>query len=216
MNRCFLSLLLFFCFLQVNAEVTAPTELAAGVSSSDIAEVKRIFEQFTKAIGKNASDYTLEIHKSDVLNAYATLGKKIVINSALLEQTKSEAGIAFVIAHELGHVEQKHVLKSIARSSLSSVLRHFLFKQNQLLNGVDYAHSLYYSRDKERDADYFAVDLINKTYCKLPGKLEFFEIVTQGQKSPSPKFLEYLSTHPLPESRLKYLREEIEKSACVI
>lgn len=201
-----------FIVLPVHSEVTAPPELAGGVSSSDIETIKTIFRKFTTAIGANADDYTLEIHKSDELNAYATLGKKIVINSALIEQTKSEAGLAFVIAHELGHVQEKHVIKSMLRSSFSGAMKYFFFKENKLLNGVDYFHSLYYSRDHERDADLYAVDLINKTYCKVPGKLEFFQKINAAK--PSPKVLEYFSTHPLPQSRIDYLTADIKNAGC--
>lgn len=207
-------LLVFLNSLELKAEVTAPPELAGGVRSSDIETIKTIFRKFTTAIGANADDYTLEIHKSDELNAYATLGKKIVINSALIEQTKSEAGLAFVIAHELGHVQEKHVIKSMVRSSFSGAMKYFFFKENKLLNGIDYFHSLYYSRDHERDADLYAVDLINKTYCKVPGKLEFFQKINTA--TPSPKVLEYFSTHPLPQSRIDYLTADIKNAGCVL
>lgn len=214
--RRLIILLAFFTFssVKVSAEVTAPEDLAGGVSASDIETVERIFKKFTDAIGKDVEDYTLEVHKNDEINAYATLGKKIVINSALIEQTESEAGLAFVIAHELGHVEEKHVVKGLVRSNLSVFLRYFFFKQNRILNGIDYFHQLYYSRDHERDADYYAVDLIDKTYCDVPGKLEFFEKISAGQYKN--KISEYFSTHPLPESRMEYLRTEIEADNCVL
>ena len=106
------------------------------------------------------------------------------------------------------------VIKGLIRSNFSVFLRYFFFKQNRILNGADYFHQLYYSRDKERDADYYAVDLINKTYCSTPGKLEFFEKISNGQKAN--KLNEYFSTHPLPQSRLEYLRTEIEAANCVL
>ena len=207
-------IVLLLSSLTANAEVTAPPDLAGGVSKSNIETVERIFKHFTEIIGKDVEDYTLEVHKDEELNAYATLGKKVVINSGLIEQTDSEAGLAFVIAHELGHVEEHHVIKGLIRSNFSVFLRYFFFKQNRILNGADYFHQLYYSRDKERDADYYAVDLINKTYCSTPGKLEFFEKISNGQKAN--KLNEYFSTHPLPQSRLEYLRTEIEAANCVL
>lgn len=209
-----LAILILGSLNQISAVVTAPPDLAKGVPAADIEKVQRIFQKFTAAIGKEASDYTLEVHKNDELNAYATLGKKIVINSALIEQIQSESALALVIAHELGHVERKHVIKGIFRNSLSSIMKYYVFKQNQLLNGVDYMHTLYYDRSKEREADYYAIDLIDKVYCKTPGKLEFFEMITQGKKNS--KLQEYFSTHPLPETRIIYLKEEIQKANCVI
>ncbi len=207
-------ILALFTGLSVSAAVTTTPDLKGKVSNTHIDEVKRIFQRFTNILGKDMEDYTLEIQQSDQLNAYATLGKKIVINSALLEQIKSESAIGFVIAHELGHVEKKHAMKGIAVSGFSALLKHFFFKDSRLAAGVNQAGTLYYNRGQEESADHFAIDLINKTYCQTPGKLEFFEKLAQNKSSP--KILEYFSTHPLPETRLEYLRKEIKDANCVL
>ena len=73
-------------------------------------------------------------------------------------------------------------------------------------------HTLHYSRGKETEADFFAVDLISELYCSEPGKLEFFEKSVAKQQSS--KLQEYFSTHPLPASRLEYLRAEFKKHNC--
>jgi predicted Zn-dependent protease len=209
-----LALVLLFSFNASFADVTVPPEERGSVPREDVEKVERIFKSFLNVIGKDFEDYTLEVHKDDVLNAYATLGKKIVINTGLIENTDSEASLAFVVAHELGHVEKKHVIKGMSRSGLSLMLRLFVIKNNPLLHGLDQVQSLQYSRSKERAADYFGVDLINKTYCKEPGKLEFFEKISNGQQVS--KVTEYFSTHPLPQSRINYLRKEIQEAGCVI
>lgn len=209
-----LALVLLFSLNASFADVTVPPNELGSVSQEHLATVQRIFKSFLLVIGKDFEDYTLEVHKDDVLNAYATLGKKIVINTGLIENTNSEASLAFVVAHELGHVERKHVIKGMSRSGLSLVLRLFVIKNNPLLHGLDQAQSLQYSRSKEREADYFAIDLINKTYCKMPGKLEFFEKISSGEQVS--KVNEYFSTHPLPQSRINYLRKEIQEAGCVI
>ena len=142
------------------------------------------------------------------------MGNNIVVNTALIELLENETALAFVIAHELGHLEENHVWKSIARQSLSSLMGYYFFKGNRVLHGVDHLHSLHYSRSKEKEADVFAIKLMNKLYCIRPGKLEFFQ--TMAAKDRSPKIMEYISTHPLASSRLDYLKERIEEKNCLI
>jgi beta-barrel assembly-enhancing protease len=209
-----ISLALFFSINVSLANVTVSPGDEGSIEKQHLATVQRIFKSFLLVSGKDFADYRLEVHKNDELNAYATLGKKIVINTGLIENTDSEASLAFVLAHELGHVERKHVIKGMSRSGLSLLLRIFFIKNNTLWNSIDQVQSLQYSRTKERDADYFAINLINKTYCATPGKLEFFEKISEGRKVN--KVNEYFSTHPLPHSRITYLRKEIKEAGCVI
>jgi predicted Zn-dependent protease len=205
------------CLAQENTDPDKqPVKLS--ITTDQIQEVKRIHDFFVKDLGKKTEDYEFVIQESDVLNAYATLGKKVIVTTALVKKLKFESGLAFVIAHELGHVEQKHVVKGIVRNSLGALLQLFLFREanvaSNVYQGANYLHSRYYSRSKERKADLFAVELINKHYCQAPGKLEFFEEISK--ETQASRASEYFSTHPLPESRIKYLHEEIEKAGCVI
>lgn len=205
------------CLAQENTDPNKqPVKLS--ITTDQIQEVKRIHDFFVEDLGKKTEDYEFVMQESDVLNAYATLGKKVIVTTGLIKKLRHESGLAFVIAHELGHVEQKHVVKGIVRNSFGSLLRVLFFREanvaGTMYQGANYLHSKYYSRSKERKADLFAVDLINKHYCKAPGKLEFFEEISKATKAS--RASEYFSTHPLPESRIKYLHEEIEKAGCVI
>lgn len=187
------------------------------ISIDQIQEVERIHSFFLEDLGRKTEDYEFVIEESDVLNAYATLGKKVIVTTALIKKLKTEAGLAFVIAHELGHVEQKHVVKGIFRNSIGAILQMLFFREqtaaSTVYQGANYLHSKYYSRSAEKKADLFAVELINKHYCKAPGKLEFFEEISK--ETQANKASEYFSTHPLPESRIEYLHKEIEEAGCL-
>lgn len=204
-------------FAQEQDETEVNQSVKLSISTDQIQEVERIYKFFLDDLGKQIADYQFVIEESDVLNAYATLGKKIIVTTALVKKLQTEAGLAFVIAHELGHVEQKHVVKGIFRNTFGSLIQLFFFKEqtaaSSMYQGANYLHSRYYSRSKERKADLFAVELINKHYCNSPGKLEFFEEISKGAQASRAE--QYFSTHPLPESRIKYLRVEIEKAGCV-
>ena len=186
-------------------------------SGNDITSLKRVFSKLIAGMGEKESDYTLEVVESEEINAYATLGNKMVVNTALLKSINSEAGLAFVLAHELGHIEHHHVHKSILVSAVSALFGNLFFKadttSSKIYNGASYFHNLSYSRGKEKDADLFAVTLVDKFYCKDPNKLEFFRRNSGVQKSG--KLLEYFSTHPLTSTRLAYLDEAFTAEKCV-
>lgn len=183
------------------------------------AQVQRMLNEFIISIGKDPKLYTLIVEKSDTINAYATVGRKIVVYTGLIDHLSNESALAFVVAHELGHIEERHAINGMVRHGLFSLLKSIFFKQtqtaaSQIYDGVTYMGGLHYSRGSEEEADIFAVNLMNKLYCKTPGKLEFFEKNSTNQKSS--KISEYFSTHPLSTTRLDYLQKLIQEAGCIV
>ena len=197
-------------------DLEGKVEVNVKVSDEEKAKVKAYFKKFIKSLGENPKDYNLEIVESEQLNAYATFGNKVVVNTALMNYIESDSGLAFVIAHELGHIEAKHVHKGLIRDGIGGLFKFFFFKKSTIYDGVNQFHHLYYSRSKEREADYFAVKLINEYYCDVPGKLEFFQKIAKEEGRSGSKISEYFSTHPLPSSRNEYLKAEIMGKNCKI
>jgi predicted Zn-dependent protease len=186
--------------------------------SLDIAKeqirIQNMFNAFLTSIGKSPKDYKIEVIESKDINAFATLGRRIVINSELIKFIDSEAGLALVLAHELGHLERKHLVKSLLSQNTTALIRHYVFRDNKVASALSYVGEMHYSRETEKDADMFGIDLVNKLYCNVPGKLEFFE--KMSEKESSGKLQEYFSTHPLSSTRLDYLREIIKTRGCVV
>lgn len=199
------------CLLSLSTFLPASAQSAEKIASYQ-KTVRRILDTYLTGLGRDPSRYSIEVIKSNELNAYATIGRKMVVNTGLIEFLNTEAGLAFVIAHELGHVEEKHVYKSVARHGLFSIVKNYFFRESAVYDGINYFHSLHYSRKSEKSADRFAENLINKHYCNSPGKLEFFEKMSRNQKVH--KVNEYFSTHPLSGTRLHYLREGIQDAGC--
>lgn len=180
-------------------------------------KVQAMLDQFVTSIGKDPKLYNILVQKSDQINAYATTGRRIVVFSALIESLGNDPALAFVVAHELGHIEENHMIHGMVRQGLIGLFRRFFLnkpKVIQVYDGVTFLGGLHYDRGSEKEADLFAVDLMNKLYCDQTGKLRFFENSLATQKES--KFSEYFSTHPLSGTRLKYLREAIQEANCTI
>ncbi len=65
--------------------------------------------------------YHFEVLDSDAINAFATPGGFIFVTRALLENISSEAELAGVLGHEVGHVAGRHVVKEIQRDKALQV-----------------------------------------------------------------------------------------------
>ncbi|HEU5058580.1 MAG TPA: M48 family metalloprotease [Kofleriaceae bacterium] len=81
----------------------------------------RIVQRLVRANGiDQVTPYRFKVHlvRSDTVNAFAAPGGRIVVTTALLARMKSEASIAAILAHEIGHVVARHGSQNLARSEL--------------------------------------------------------------------------------------------------
>ncbi len=143
-------------------------------------------------------------------NAMALPGGIIVINHGLLEQIESENGLAFVIAHELGHFKNRDHLRGLGRGLVLVCLSSFITgADSALTNMVTPMLNLgmaRYSRAQERQADESALDILVCHYGHAGGATEFFE--TLGERDDF-SGLHWFASHPQTQDRIAALQERI-------
>lgn len=95
-------------------------------------------------------------------NALALPGGTIVVTDELVKLAGPGPGLMGVLAHEAGHVAQRHGLQQILQASaVGALAAYFLGDYSSVLAGVPAAIlSLRYSRDHEREADAYAVEVM--------------------------------------------------------
>lgn len=107
----------------LNDEITIGREMAAklygtyGQYNSDNAKIKYlnlIGKSISREVGRSEINFRIGILDTDELNAFATPGGYILITKGLLKLMNSEEELAGVIAHEIGHINYKHLYKSVA------------------------------------------------------------------------------------------------------
>jgi Zn-dependent protease with chaperone function len=123
------------------------------------------------------------------------------------------AALAGVLAHEVGHIEQRHSVHAITRSSLSAALSATLFGDfSAVAAGLPAVLSnMEYSRAMELAADAYAARALQARAIPLAPLADLFDqLEEQGDKTP--KFLRqamsYASTHPDAYERSERLRAE--------
>jgi Zn-dependent protease with chaperone function len=150
----------------------------------------------------------IAVLKSETVNAITLPGGRIYVFEGLLDAAKSPDELAAVIAHELGHVDNRDGLRKLLQSGGSSFLLGLLF--GDVTGGaaiVFAAQTLIdsrYSRDAERAADAFsATTMLSLGRSPKPLGIFLNRIDSGGSSS-----LAFISSHPVTAERLKAMEDQ--------
>ncbi len=99
-------------FLKENPPVSVSGNADAALVQKVGKKISASVEQFLKdhKMGDRVADFKWEFNlvNSETVNAWCMPGGKVVVYSGLLPVTKDEAGLAFVMGHEIGHAVARH------------------------------------------------------------------------------------------------------------
>ncbi len=147
-------------------------------------------------------------------NAMVTVGSYLFVTDGLLQSVKTENELAFVLAHELGHLHYRDPLKALGRSLIWSTLNTLLGTgdgSGAIATAANLA-SLSYGRSQETAADNYALVITIAHYRHAGHSLGFFERaqaeeIDLGMLS---KLGEWQQTHPLTGDRIQNLKNTIK------
>lgn len=170
--------------------------------------IDQIGQRLAKETQRSNIPYTFQVVEDDSINAFATTGGFIYLNTGLIEAADNEAQLASVIAHEIGHIEEEHLIKQMRQSAIArGVAVAAGLDRNTLVNiGVDLALRLPNSREDELEADQVGLDILKKAGYAPSAMVNFMEKL-QNKRGSVPSFL---STHPAVGDRINALKQAIE------
>jgi len=151
--------------------------------------------------------YTFQVVDDDGINAFATLGGFVYVNTGLLKTAENEAELASVIGHEIGHIGGKHLVRQMRQKAVASGLASAAgLDRNQAVGiGVDLALNRPRSREDEFDADKRGLRTLTRSGYAQSGMVSFMEkLLKKSSGTPS-----FLSTHPATGDRIKALQSAI-------
>lgn len=148
-------------------------------------------------------------------NALALPGGTIVVTDELVKLVGTGAGMMGVLAHEAGHVTQRHGLQQVFQASVVGALAAYLFGDiSSVLATVPAAMvSMRYSREHEREADAFAVEVMRNNRLPVSAfadALQQLEDAHGGSRQAARDDDEepgFFSTHPLTRERIEAIRK---------
>jgi predicted Zn-dependent protease len=154
----------------------------------------------------------VHVFRADVVNAFAMPGGHLVVNSALIRDCKSPEQLCGVLAHEIAHIQLRHVMGKLTREVGAAVLLGITTGGSDsglLAELIASLSSKAFDREMEKEADLKAVEYLTHAHIDARPFADFlFSAEENGTDSP----LRWLSTHPSSKERQDYVNQEIDKT----
>jgi predicted Zn-dependent protease len=211
--------------LQAAPEMAA--QMGGEIPSSDprTQEVQRIGQQIVSHTEAHRGPWHFQFHllaDPKTINAFALPGGQIFITLGLLNQLETEAQLAGVLAHEIGHVIERHSAQQMAKGQLGQILvvatgigasnDNYSSHAQQaaaIASLVNQVTQLHYSRKDELQADQWGLRLMSEAGYNPKAMLEVMQILEKS--APTGHTPEMLQTHPYPEHRIAQIKAYLEK-----
>jgi predicted Zn-dependent protease len=149
-------------------------------------------------------------------NAYCLPGGKIVVFTGILPVTKTDAGLATVLGHEVAHATAEHAAERIERDHLTKVAAAIIaggvaFTPSQYVHvlaalgvGGDVA-SLPFTRGQESEADHIGLVYMARAGYQPREALAFWKRMLRAWKGKEPP--EIASDHPSDQHRIEQIQK---------
>lgn len=183
-------------------EAILKTETVVHSNLADNA-IDTIFNRLSSTLDTSSYTYKFYIVRNDEVNAMTLPGGNIIIYSGLIDFVKTPEELAAVIAHEMGHVENRDVIYKLAKEiGITVVLAVILNTDNSVITDVSrMIVSGVFSREQEALADRFAFGLMADSGIK-PSSLASFFMRLKKEKGSFDERLEFFMTHPHDSKRI--------------
>jgi Zn-dependent protease with chaperone function len=166
--------------------------------------------------------------KDSEINAFALPGGFVGINAGLLLATRSESELAGVLAHEISHVTQRHIARSIAAESRNSIVSSAAMLAAILvgaagspdaamaglaaMQSVALNNQMTFSRANETEADNVGINLLSRAGYDPNGMWQFFEVLQrQNGTANEADMPSILRSHPVTLERIAETRSRAAK-----
>ncbi|MEJ2467318.1 MAG: M48 family metalloprotease [Candidatus Thiodiazotropha sp.] len=180
--------------------------------------VQDLGNRLLKQSEATGQDFTFFVLDEPSINAFAGPGGYIGIHSGLILATQSESELASVIAHEIAHVTQKHLLRAFDAANKMSGKTAALLLASILVGvaggadaGIAMAtgaqasaiqEQINFTRSNEEEADTVGIQLLADANFDPRAMPVFFERLTHASRIYESGVPEMLRTHPVTTNRI--------------
>jgi beta-barrel assembly-enhancing protease len=184
--------------------------------------VEEIGQRLVRSSPASNSPYEYDFHllaDSQTINAFALPGGQIFITRALFDQLETEAELAGVLGHEIGHVVGRHSAEQIAKAKLTEGLAGAAViatydPQNpssaagaQIAAVIGQIINMRWGREHELESDFLGVCFLDDAGYDPAALIRVMQVLAGSREGPSPP--EFFSTHPNPDNRIQRIEEAI-------
>jgi len=163
--------------------------------------------------------FTFFIVDNAAVNAFAGPGGYIGIHTGLILTAENESELAGVMAHEIAHVTQRHLLRAYesanqmslptAAGMIAAILLGVAggnpeagIAAMSAVQGANIQQQLNFTRANEREADRIGIQTLAHSGIDPYGMPNFFERLQQSTRLYGNNYPEFLLTHPVTTDRI--------------
>ena len=187
--------------------------------------LNRLAAQLT-ASSSSGHVFELFLVRDATMNAFALPGGYIGVHSGLIMASQSESELASVLAHESGHVTQRHIARMLSEQRQSStlmlaamVLAALAARSNPaamggiaaMAGGAAQQQMLSFSRDAEREADRIGLDTLRQAGFDPNGMVAFFGRLQQSTRIYESAAPAYMRSHPMTVERIADMQARVQE-----
>lgn len=180
------------------------------------------------AMGLNPEEIEILLVNDPSLNAFATRGRIMGLNTGLILQTGTPNELLGVIAHEAGHIKNRHLLRdgaqnagmqpflmTMALGALAAIAGEpgagaMLMANSQYFGTLS---ALRYMQSQEGEADISGARALEAAGESGRGLVDFFENFRSQEVFSDARRYPYFRSHPLSGQRIEALRRPVEAAS---
>lgn len=176
--------------------------------------IQHLGDKLASQIDTRGQSFTFFIISDPSINAFAGPGGFIGVHTGLILAANTEGELASVLAHEISHVVQRHLLRSMESSQNMSLATFGAIIAAMILGGevgeAIFASTiagttqtqLSYSRAHEQEADRVGIEMLVRAHYDPDDMPNFFETLQRRNRFSQHNIPELLLTHPVTASRI--------------
>ncbi|MEA5498007.1 M48 family metallopeptidase [Limnoraphis robusta] len=171
--------------------------------------INQIGQRLAETSERSNIPYTFQVVNDSSINAFATMGGFVYVNTGLMKAAENEAELASVIAHEIGHIVGRHSVEQMRQMAVAQGVASAAGLDASLAVqiGVELALRRPNSRKAEYEADQFGITNLGKAGYDQQAAVSFMKKLLQAGSVPT-----ILSTHPATNDRISALEAMINPS----
>ncbi len=182
-------------------------------------KLNQILQKITPHVYRSGIKYDIHLIDDDeMVNAFAVAGGHLFVTTGIMKWVESDDELAFIIGHEIAHVDQEHCIRNVKRGMTIQAVADFfeigdyapLIDQAQAILGTPFGQIDEYMSDREG-----AFLCWKAGYDPAKGKKFFEKLDKLEGGAPNSDFDIIMRTHPYSSQRAvcldHYIRNEMKK-----
>ena len=187
--------------------------------------IQNLGDRLVGHVSDGSQEFNFYLIDDSSINAFALPGGFIGINSGLLLMTQSESELASVLAHEIAHVTQRHIARSIYNNqkntmvSSAAMIAAILLGASADISGdaitgivtaaqaANAQNQINFTRSNEHEADRIGIQTLSSAGFDPNAMSSFFEKMARRYGSSQSEIFSLLQTHPVTTDRIAEARD---------